>query len=338
MILVTGGTGFVGAHVLYELLKTEEKVKVLKRANSSIALTEKIFSYYCHDAKPLLSKIEWVTGDVNDISLLNEAMQDITQIYHCAAIVSFEPNEKENMFRTNVNGTANMVNVALKHAVEKFCFVSSIAAIGRTEHNNLINEETAWKSSDRNSNYAKTKYAAEREVWRGIEEGLAAIIVNPSIILGAGDWESGSSKIFQTLWKGNKFYTKGVNGYVDVRDVAQIMTKLMKSPVVNQRFILSSENLSYQELFTNIMMAFGKKPPTIHASKWMLNLAWRVEKLKALVFKSNPIITRETVNTSQNKYYYSSDKIRQQLSFDFMPIHQSIIDTCKLFKTENSLG
>ncbi len=335
MILVTGGTGFVGAHVLYELLKTGEKVKALKRANSSIDLTEKIFSYYSLDDKQLLSRIEWVTGDVNDILSLNDAMADIKQIYHCAAIVSFEPDEKENMFRTNVNGTANMVNVAIKHAVEKFCYVSSIAAIGRTEHNDLITEETAWKSSDRNSNYAKTKYAAEREVWRGIEEGLAAVIVNPSIILGPGDWESGSSKIFQTLWKGNKFYTKGVNGFVDVRDVAQIMTKLMKSSVANQRFILSSENLSYQELFTNIMIAYGKKPPTIYASKWMLNLAWRIEKLKTLIFKSNPIITKETVNTSQNKYYYSSEKIKHQLSFDFMPIHQSITDTCKLFEKEN---
>ncbi len=336
MILVTGGTGFVGAHVLFELLKNGEKVKALKRENSSLQLTKKIFSYYTDDYKQLFSQIDWVTGDINDIISLDEAMQGISQIYHCAAVVSFEPKDRANMFKTNVNGTANVVNTALKYSIGKLCHVSSIAAIGRTENDDFITEETTWKSSERNSNYAKSKYAAEREVWRGIEEGLNAVIVNPSVILGTGDWNSGSSSIFQTMWKGTKFYTTGVNGYVDVRDVAKAMVNLMNSPIVNQRFILSSENLNYQELFTKIMNAFGKKPPHIKATLWMLNIAWRIEKLKSLFFNSKPLITKETVNTSQNKYFYSSQKIKQQLSFDFIPIEKSIKDTCLLFERENT--
>ena len=155
------------------------------------------------------------------------------------------------------------------------------------------------------------------------------------MILGPGDWKQGSSKIFETMWKGTKFYTNGVNGYIDVRDVAKAMVELMKSSIVNQRFILSSENLSYQELFTKIMRAFGKKPPNIKANLWMLEIAWRVEKLKSLLFNSKPLITKETVNTSQNKYFYSSDKIKQQLDFNFIPIDQSIIETCLLFEREN---
>ncbi len=334
MILVTGGTGFVGAYVLFELLERGEEIKALKRENSNLQLIEKIFSYYTDDYKQLLSQVDWITGDINDIISLDEAMQGVRKIYHCAAVVSFEPKDKSSMFKTNIDGTANVVNAALKHSIEKFCYVSSIAAIGRAENDNLITEETSWKSSERNSNYAKSKYAAEREVWRGIEEGLNAVIVNPSVILGPGDWNLGSPKIFQTMWKGTKFYTTGVNGFVDVRDVAKAMVKLMNSSIVNQRFILSSENLSYQELFTQIMKAFGKEPQQIEATSWMLNVAWRVEKLKDLLFNSKPLITKETVSTSQNKYFYSSDKIKQQLSFDFILINQSIVDTCSLFKIE----
>lgn len=335
MILVTGGTGFVGAHLIYELLKNGEKVRALKRENSNLQLIEKIFSYYTPDYKHLLQEIDWITADVNDILSLTISMQGINQIYHCAAVVSFEPRNKHEMFKTNINGTTNIVNIALKYSVKKLCFVSSIAAIGRTENDELISEETAWKSSDRNSNYAKTKYSAEKEVWRGIEEGLNTIIVNPSVILGPGDWDSGSSKIFKTMWKGTKFYTNGVNGFVDVRDVAKVMVKLMNSNITNQRFILSSENMSYKDIFSKIMIAFGKKPPFIEADLWMLNLAWRIETIKSLIFKSNPLITKETVNTSQNKYFYTSDKIKQQLSFDFIPIDQCIADTVILFEREN---
>ncbi len=335
MILVTGGTGFVGAHVLFELLKNGNKVRALKRKNSNLQLVEKIFSYYTPAALQLLSQIEWVTGDVNDINSLNKAMHGIQQIYHCAAVVSFEPKAKDNMFKTNVNGTANVVNAALKNSVEKLCYVSSIAAIGRTENNDIITEETAWKSSDRNSNYAKSKYAAEREVWRGIEEGLDAVIVNPSVILGPGDWEQGSSKIFEMLWKGTKFYTTGVNGFIDVKDVAKVMMQLMNSAVVNQRYILSGENLSYQNLFTKIMKAYHKKPPFMKAGLWLLNIAWRVEKVKSMLLHIQPLITRETVNTSQNKYFYSSDKIKKQLSFDFIPIDKCIADTCFLFEKDH---
>jgi len=335
MILVTGGTGFVGAHLLYELLSKGKKVKALIRKNSNLDLITKIFSYYSNDYPELLSQIDWIKGDVNDILSLDEAMSGIRQIYHCAAVVSFETKDKQRMVKTNTIGTANVVNIALKHTVEKLCYVSSIAAIGRTENDDLITEETAWKSSDRNSNYAKSKYAAEREVWRGIEEGLNAVIVNPSVILGPGDWASGSSKIFKTMWDGTKFYTKGINGFVDVRDVAMIMHLLMENAVVNQRFILSSENLSYQNVFTKIREAFNEKPPYIEAEKWMLNMAWRIEWLKSMLLHTNPLITKETVKTSQNKYFYSSDKIKKLLSIDFIPMDKCINDTCLLFERDD---
>ncbi|MCX6231890.1 MAG: SDR family oxidoreductase [Bacteroidetes bacterium] len=331
MILVTGGTGFLGAHLLFELLNNNENVRAIKRESSNLKLIEKIFSYYTPDYKQYLSRVEWICADVNDYVSLDNAMQNITKVYHCAAVVSFDPSYKDLMFRTNVEGTANIVNLALKHKIEKLCYVSSIAAIGRSESGALITEETAWKNSEKNSNYSKSKNAAEREIWRGIEEGLNAVIVNPSVILGPGEWEQGSSKIFQTMWKGNSFYTEGVNGYVDVKDVARVMYKLMNSNIVNQRYIVSTENLSYKDIFTKIMLAFNKKPPQNNAGILLLNLAWRYEKLKSLLFNTQPLITKETVNTSQNKYFYSAEKLKQVLSFEFISIDKSIKDTCELY-------
>jgi len=331
MVLVSGGTGFVGAHLLLQLLKKNQKVRAIKRKNSDLSLTEKIFSCYNRDDEILYSQIEWVEADISDIFSLDDVMQGIEKVYHCAAVVSFNPKDREKLFNTNVKGTANIVNAALKARINKLCFVSSIAAIGRSENNEFITETTEWKSSGRNSNYAISKYEAEKEVWRGIEEGLNAVIVNPSVILGPGDWESGSAKIFDTLSKGSRFYTAGVNGFVDVRDVAAVMIKLMDSDIINERYIVSSENLSYRELFTIILNKFGLKPPSTEASRILLEFAWRFEKIKGIIMNKRPLITRETVNTSQNKYFYSTAKLQKAIDFNFAPIKDIIGITAKLY-------
>lgn len=334
MILVTGGSGFVGAHLMLELLKNKQKVRAIKRSDSDLSLSKKIFSYYQTDSEMLFSQIEWVEGDVLDMFSMEDAMKDVNKVYHCAAVVSFNPKDRDNLFKTNIKGTANVINAALKSKIEKLCFVSSIAAIGRSENNQQTNEETEWKASNRNSNYAISKYEAEREVWRGIEEGLNAVIVNPSVILGPGDWKSGSAKIFDTLGKGSKFYTNGVNGFVDVRDVASAMYKLMESDIVNQRFILSSENLSYKELFTLILKAYGLNPPTIKANRLLLEIAWRFEKLKSILLNTRPLITKETVNTSQNQYFYSTEKLQKALGFKFRAVKEIIALTAEIYQKE----
>jgi nucleoside-diphosphate-sugar epimerase len=334
MVLVTGGTGFVGAHLLLELLKNNQKVKAIKRNNSNLNLVKRIFSYYKEDVETLLSQIEWVDGDVLDVLSLQEAMENVEKVYHCAAVVSFSPKDRDNLFKTNIKGTANVVNTALQTRIKKLCFVSSIAAIGRSESNELTSESTEWKSSKRNSTYAISKYEAEKEVWRGIEEGLNAVIVNPSVILGPGDWNNGSAKIFDTLKNGTKFYTEGVNGFVDVRDVASVMYQLMESEIVNERFIVSSENLSYRELFTLILNEYGIKPPTIKALGILLEAAWRFEKLRGGLLKTRPLITKETVNTAQNQYFYSTEKLQNAIDFKFTPVKEIIQLTAALYKKE----
>jgi len=337
MIFVTGGSGLVGSHLLFDLASSGKQVRALKRKNSSIELTKKIFGYYSNDTEKLLNSIEWVEGDVMDIYSLYDAMQDIDQVYHAAAIVSFHPSDQKKMMMINIDGTANVVNACLYKDVKKICYVSSIATLGRTDNDELVNEETQWKNSKNNSQYSISKYGAEREVWRGTIEGLPAVIVNPSVIIGPGDWRKGSSQLFQQVWNGLKFYTDGVNGYVDVRDVSKAMVLLMESDIVNSRFILSSENLDYLELFTMISEGLNKKIPSIKANYFLSQFAWRAEKLRSSITGKKPLITKATARTAFHKYYYSTEKIKKALNIEFIPMPQSISDTSKLFLKDISL-
>jgi len=335
MILVTGSTGFLGSHLIANLILKGHKIRALKRQKSSTIQFMKIMSYYSIDNTSINNNVNWFDAEIFDIILLEEALKGVEKVYHCAASVSFSPKDIESVFKVNVKGTENIVNACLKSGVKKLCHVSSVAAFSRTVENNYIDENTTWKSSKENSNYAKAKYAAEREVWRGIEEGLNAVIVNPSIILGPGDWQKGSAKIFSTLSKLSLFYTEGINGYVDVRDVSEAMYLLMESNIARERFIVSTENLSYREIFTLISKYLGKKQPKYKLSKTLLNIAWRIEYLRSLFTKKSPLITKETVNTSINKYNYSSEKIIKSLNLKFTPIEETIKFTSKFFLEEN---
>ena len=333
-ILITGGTGLVGSHLLLNLVSRGLKVRALKRENSSLGLVKKVFSYYSDKADNLLSHIEWVDGDVTDIYSLYDAMENIEQVYHTAAIVSFGPYDNKIMTKINVEGTANVVNAGLNKKIKKLCHVSSIATLGRADNEGLIDEETHWKNSKDNSSYSVSKYNAEREVWRGIAEGLPAVIVNPSVIIGPGNWNRGSSQLFRQVWDGLKYYTDGVNGYVDVRDVAKSIILLMESDIANSRFIVSSENIDYLKLFSMIADGLGKNKPSVKANLLMGGLAWRVEKVRSFFTGEKPLISKETANTAFQKYYYSNEKIKKTLGFEFIPMHTSIKETCALFMKE----
>ena len=252
MILVTGGTGLLGSHLLFDLVNSGRPVRAIKRATSDTAMVLKVFSYYVSNPGDLASKIEWVEADLMDHGAMEDAMAGITEIYHCGAVVSFYPKDHKAMLKVNIEGTANLVNQAIDHKVSKFCYVSSVATLAKAENNGLSTEETYWIPSKRNSVYSISKYGAEREIWRGMEEGLNAMIINPSVILGPGFWQDNSG-LFRLVWEGLKYYTHGVNGYVDVRDVSTVMIAIMDRDLFGQRYICSSENISYQDFFT--MMA-----------------------------------------------------------------------------------
>jgi nucleoside-diphosphate-sugar epimerase len=332
MILVTGGTGLVGTHLLYDLCRSGEKVRVLKRNNSNVSNVRKVFSYYTPDPDKLLNNIEWNDADLLDIYSLLEAMEGIEKVYHCAAMVSFESAHQSEMMRTNIEGTANMVNAALEKRIKKFCHVSSIATLGRAENGGLTHEGITWKSSPENSNYSISKYGAEREVWRASEEGLNVIIVNPSLIVGPGNWQQSSSNMFSKGYKGILFYSAGVNGFIDVRDVSALMIRLMNSEINNQRFILNGENASFKHFFELIHSGFSKAHPSVKAGRFLSGLAWRAEKLRSILSGSSPLITKETSRSAHRISRFSNEKISKTFpDHKFISLEKSIKDTCELF-------
>ena len=331
MILVTGATGLVGSHLLYQTCRTEDKIRATKRDCSNLALVKQIFSYYTDNVESLFKKIEWVDADLLNICELEEAFNGVTKVYHCAAWVSFNPKHKQQMIHNNVESTANIVNLCLTNKVDKLCHVSSVAAIGRAGNSNIINEETLWIDSPENSNYAISKYNSELEVWRGIEEGLNAVIVNPTIILGPGEWNKESSVIFHQVGKGMPFYTTGTNGFVDVRDVANVMIQLMESNVTSKRFILCSESIPFKQALNYIAVAMGKKKAYIKAGPFLNAIGWRIAKLISLITGKAPMLTKETAKAGNNTSIYENDKIKKALNFEFIPVEQSCNDFSKLY-------
>ncbi len=326
MILVTGATGLVGSHLLVELLSQGKQVRAFKRAGSDTSTVDKVFAHYNF---PSPDKSIWVEGDVTDYFSLLDAMEGVEQVYHCAAMVSFAGNAEKTLRKVNVEGTANIVNAALEKGVKKVCHVSSVAALGRADNDKIITEETVWKTSNKNSAYAISKYAAEREVWRAAEEGLDTVIVNPCIIIGPGDLEKSSGRMIQSIRKGLKFYPTGANSFIDVRDVAKLMIALMESEIKNERFILAAENLEYKKVFELIAAALNKPAPSIRATALMSALAWRAAWLAGLLTNSNPFITRETAMTGQQRNVYSNKKVKEKLNWNFIPLKESVENACK---------
>ena len=323
MILVTGSTGLTGSHLLYELLSRGKRVKALVREGSNKEKVRHIFSYYTTEPDSLFQQIEWVTGDVTDMFSLSEAFEGITHVYHTAAYVSFSQTNKKQIFETNVGGTANIVNLCIEKGIEKLCFTSSIAALGSSESGAPVNEDDLWKPVKKSSAYSLSKFKAEMEVWRGITEGLNAVIVNPSVILGPGFWATSSGKLFQSVANGLQFYTKGSTGFVDVRDVARAMVDLMDSDIAAERFVLSSQNRGYYDLFVLIANELGIKAPEIYASPVLTDLAWRVDAVKSTLLRIEPTITQDSANISHKALAYSSDKIAQKLNFKFLSVDET---------------
>ena len=338
MIFVTGGTGLVGAHVLYELVLAGKKVKALKRKTSDLEQVVKTFSRYSDVPVKLFERIEWVDGDMLDYFSLENILEGITEICHCAAIVAFDPRERQKMITNNVEGTANLVNAALENGVRKICHVSSLAALGRLENGQMVTEETNWMPSKRISGYSESKFFSEAEIWRGIQEGLDAVIVNPSIIFGPANWETGSAKMFKTIWNGLKFYTKGVTGFVDVKDVARAMVLLMKDEnfekAKNQRYLLNSENVSYQDIFGQIADALGKPRPKYFASNLLLSLVGQAATVGSTIIRKPSMISRDSVSNSNAIFRFDGSKITHTIDFSYLPVSESIKQTAGFLKAD----
>jgi dihydroflavonol-4-reductase len=323
-VLVTGGTGLLGAYLLRELLQQGQSVKAIYRGRKPLLL---------HDHE--LSRIQWIRGDVLDTTLLAEQMLGVEEVYHCAGVVSFNPSHRDRMMQVNVEGTANVVNAAIAAGVRKLCHVSSVSALGRKRDGQTVTEDTKWSPEANLSHYGESKFLAEMEVWRGQAEGLDTVIVNPTIILGYGDWFTGSAATFKSAWDEFPWYTKGSSGFVDAADVATLMFRLVKSDITGERYIISAETMAYRELFTRMAEAFGKKPPHRHASRFMSELVWRWEKVKSMVTGANPLLTRETAETARSTVYFDNRKILSAMpGFRFKSIADSIREHCREYSVK----
>ena len=335
MILVTGGTGLVGSHLLFELSKSQQKIRAIYRNKKTIEKVKNVFSYYSTTIEEQFNRIEWLEADLNDIPKLTEAFKGVTHVYHSAALISFDPNDYNKLRKVNITGTANIVNLCVTNTIQKLCYVSSVATIGHDPVK--ITEQTDWDSQENQSVYAITKYEAEMEVWRGIQEGVSSVIVNPGVILGAGFFRSGSGGLFKRVYKGLNYSTNGVSGYVGVEDVVKSMILLMNSGQNNDRYILVAENLSFLDFTTLISDAFKLAPPKKIATKWMLAFAWRLDWMKHILTGKKRRLTKNLSKTLRTKSYYSSEKfLKTKTEFTFKPISTVVSEVCHVFSKEVS--
>ena len=316
MILVTGATGLVGSHLLVQLLQENEEVKALFRSEKQIEKVKNVFAF--HHQTALFEKINWVKGDITDIPSLEIAFENISHVYHCAALISFDPSDEDELRKINIEGTANVVNCCIDFSVKKLCHVSSIAALGNPkEHETTITEETEWNPEELHSDYAITKYGAEMEVFRGHQEGLEVVIVNPGVIFGYGFPKKGSDVIIQSVKKGLSFYTKGNIGIVSVEDVVKSMTQLMKSNNNGERYSIVGENISTKALLDFISEELNLKKPSIEATKWMTSIAWRMDWLISKIVNRKRRLTRSTATSSHSTTTFDTSKIEKELNFTF---------------------
>ncbi len=318
-ILVTGGTGLVGSHLLYNLTKSGNKVRAIRRDSSDLGSVRNLFEQLGASAEQW-DKIDWFEADILDLPRLTEAVKGMSYVYHAAALVSFLPKDKYTMYEVNVCGTENLVNICLEHQVKKLVHVSSIAAIGRSDAKGVITEQNYWKDSKRNSNYAISKYNSELEVWRGMEEGLDVAVVNPGVILGPYFWGMGSSVIFDKAWDEFPFYTTGENAFVDVRDVVIAMEQLMNNSISGERFILAAGNYCFRDVLWAMADKMGKKRAAYEAGPKLRKLAFYLDWMKATLGLGKQSLTKETARSAGSKYAYSAAKAEEMLGIKFFTL------------------
>jgi len=321
-VLITGGTGFIGAYIIKNLIEKGFKVRAIRRSSK--------LPFFI--SKDILHQVEWVEGDVLDVVALDEAMKGVDAVIHSAAVVSFHKKNRQQMYNINVEGTTNVVNAALENGVKRFIHISSVAALGRTTKAELVNEEKKWEENKNNTHYAISKHRAELQVWRGFAEGLDGLIVSPSTVLGFGNWHQSSCAIFKNAYKEFAWYTNGVNGFVGVEDVAEAVVQLLQSTINHRRFVISSENWSFKKLFDTLADGFNKKHPQKEATQLLGNIVWRVEALSSFITGGKPLLTKETARISHSKTSFDNSAVLQAIHpFQFTPLEEVVKKACEKY-------
>ena len=346
MVLVTGGTGFIGSYLLYELLRDNPEIKALKRPASDLKNTRFIFKNLS-ESEPMsgaetweqaFERIKWIEGDITEYDSLLDAFDGIDTVYHAAAIVSFSRKEKSKVLDTNVNGTVNIVNACLEKGVKNLAYVSSVSALAR-KVGEKINESFTEDELSFTNAYSESKFRAEMEVWRGMAEGLNVFIINPGIVLGWGNFENSSPEMFKTVNDGLKFYPTGSNAFVDVRDVAKALISLTKNEkAANKRFIAAGTICTYKKIFDLMAIGLGVNPPKIKVKSGLVTLVWILAEIKGFLTRTDPFITKDMALTSSKNYDFDSSRLTDLLGFEFTPIEKTIADSCAVFSRQSSVN
>lgn len=331
MILITGATGLVGSHLAMHLLENNESVRAIYRTSSSIEKTKSLFALY--NKELFFEKIEWVEADIIDVTTLEIAFKNIEYVYHCAALISFDSKDEKKLRKINIEGTANVINFCLEFNVKKICYVSSIAALGDLKEPEIdVTEETLWNPEIYHSDYAISKYGAEMEIWRGQQEGLNTVVINPGVILGPGFYENGSGEIFAKVKNGLWFYTKGSTGFVTVNDVVKIMVQLMKSDISGERFIAIAENISFENVMHTIAKVMKVKPPSIYAKPWLTEIIWRLDWISSNVFMQTRKLSKSMAESLHTSDKISNEKVKNTLKYNFQNIEEYCTEITSLLR------
>jgi len=333
--LVTGATGIIGSHLVLQLLQRGESVVACRQKSSDLEKIKRLFSHYSDESEALFARIKWIDLDIRDIFAIEDSLENVTNVYHCAGFVSFNNRDKKKLDEVNEIGTKNVVNACLTAKNVRLCHVSSLATLHNLDYRLALDEKVFWKKSGRESAYAVSKYNAEREVWRGMEEGLKAVIVNPGVVLGAGFWKQSSSAIFEQCYKGNRFFTGGTTAYISAMDTARTMISLMEKQLFGNRYILIEDNYTYFDIFSQINKRFSKPAPVFKLNRFWLKTASILESAWLLIAGGNKKITRSVINSALNKQVYSNQKIRETLGINFEKIDLVIDKICKIYAKEH---
>lgn len=333
-VFVTGGTGLLGSHLICTLISQGEKVRAIHRKTSNRDILKKVIGYCKGNPDKLLSAVEWVECDICDYEGLVKAMHGSDYVYHCAAAVSFENRNKNLVIDNNVKGTANIVKACLENKIMKLCHVSSNAALGADDGDSMVNENQKWDNKVYRSPYGISKYLSEREVWKGISNGLNAVIVNPTLIMGPGDWSRGSSSFFPKIDGGLLFCTGGTTGYVDVNDVVKAMIILMEGNISGERFIISAENLSFCQFFTMVARSLNIRRPIIKVPRLFSYPALPLVKFMEFTTKGKFVLTKEMVKVAWAMITYDNRKIIKSTGISFTPIEKSVEAIAEIYLLE----
>lgn len=337
MILVTGGTGLVGSHLLLDLVKTENKIRAIYRKNSDLNAVKKVFSYYTPTSEVsfLFNKIEWMEASLEDIPALSNAFKGVTKVYHCAALVSFQSKDAHALRKINIEGTANIVNLCISGQVDKICYISSIATMDIGAGETYVTENFTWHPEKNHNDYAISKHGAEIEIWRATQEGVPAVILNPGIILGPGFWNKGTGQIFKKIDKGLNYHFPKITGFVGVQDVVDLAVLAMDSAVKNEQFIVVAENLSFKKVFETVASPLNKRPPQKELKPWMVMAGWIFQSFGHYIFGAEQKISRRDYKTLFENTLYSNEKAKTIFNYNFTPVEEVISKTAEFYIQDN---